>query len=311
MVTHAIETEGLTKRYGSTVAVSEIDLTVETGEVYGFLGPNGAGKSTTIAMLLSYVHPTSGTARVLGHDVEEEPVEIKRQVGVLPESCELYDRLSGRKHLEFAIKSRDADDDPDALLDRIGLTRDAANRPVRGYSTGMRQRLKIALSLIDDPDLLILDEPSSGLDPGGIQRLREIVLEERDDGTTVFFSSHILEQVEAVCDRVAILVDGKLRASGAVDALKSDVGPAVLLDVEIDDVSDDLTAALGSIEAVSEWNVRQRAGGGHAIEVHLTDVDMKAAVLRTVEEHATVENFTVEEPTLESLFEKHVAEGER
>lgn len=311
MRTYAIETEDLTKRYGSHEAVSGIDLTVETGEVYGFLGPNGAGKSTTIAMLLSYVHPTEGTARVFGHDVEEDPVEIKQRVGVLPEGCELYDRLSGRKHLTFAIDAHDADDDPEALIDQVGLTPDAADRPVGGYSTGMRQRLKIALSLIDDPDLLILDEPSSGLDPEGIQMLRETVLEKRDEGIAVFFSSHILEQVEAVCDRIAILVDGELRTSGDVDTLKSDIGPAVVLETEVADVPSGLTATLESMEPVSGWNVRQRNDGGHTVEVHLTDADAKARVLRTFEEHTTIENFTMEEPSLESLFEKHVGEAER
>lgn len=230
------------------------------------------------------------------------------QVGILPEGCELYNRLSGQKHLESAIESEDADDDPEALLDRVGLAQDVGDRPVGEYSTGMRQRLPIALSLINDPGLLILDEPSSGLDPDGIKRLREIVLKERDDRTTVSFSSHILEQVEAVCDRIAILVNGELRASGAVDTLKSDIGLAILLDVEINDVSDELTTALGAMEAVSEWDVRQQADSGYSIEVHLTDSDEKAAVLRTFKDHTTVGNFTTEEPTLESLFEKHVTE---
>jgi ABC-2 type transport system ATP-binding protein len=117
----AIQTEQLTKRYGPQTVVSGLKLTVNAGEVYGFLGPNGAGKSTTIAMLLSYVHPTAGTARVLGEDVRKEAVAIKRRVGVLPESCQLYRRLSGRKHLQFAIDAREASDDPDRLADRVGL----------------------------------------------------------------------------------------------------------------------------------------------------------------------------------------------
>jgi ABC-2 type transport system ATP-binding protein len=304
----AIRTNDLTKRYGSHTAVSEVNLTVDTGEVYGFLGPNGAGKSTTIGMLLSYVYPTEGTARVLGKDVHEEPVAIKRRIGVLPESCQLYDRLSGRKHLQFAIDSMGVDGDPDALIDRVGLEPDAAQRPVGEYSTGMKQRLKIAVTLVGEPDLLVLDEPSSGLDPAGIQLLREIVLEERDRGAAVFFSSHILEQVEAVCDRIGILVDGRLRTSGDIEVLKSKTGPAVELDVELDRLPPELTTALESIDAVTACRI---ADDEPAVSVSLATDAAKADVLRTVEEYATVEDFAAEKPSLESLFDEQVADARR
>lgn len=309
----AIRTTDLTKRYGSHTAVSELNLTVNSGEVYGFLGPNGAGKSTTIGMLLSYIYPTEGTARVFGKDVHEEPVATKRRVGVLPESCQLYDRLSGRKHLQFAIDAMEADDDPDALVDRVGLEPDAARRPVGEYSTGMKQRLKIAVTLVGEPDLLVLDEPSSGLDPAGIQLLREIVLEERDRGAAVFFSSHILEQVEAVCDRIGILVDGRLRTSGDIEVLKSDTGPAVELDIEVDTLPPELVTALESIGAVTACTAMEgiSAGSTPTVTVSLSTASAKAEILRTVEEYATVEDFTAEEPSLESLFDEQVAEAKR
>ncbi|WP_306054300.1 ABC transporter ATP-binding protein [Natronococcus wangiae] len=309
----AIRTIDLTKRYGSHTAVSEVNLTVDAGEVYGFLGPNGAGKSTTIGMLLSYVHPTEGTARVFGKDVREESVAIKRRVGVLPESCRLYDRLTGRKHLQFAIDAMDADDDPDTLVDRVGLEPDAARRPVSEYSTGMKQRLKIAVALIDEPDLLVLDEPSGGLDPAGIQLLRELVLEERDRGAAVFFSSHILEQVEAVCDRIGILVDGCLRTSGDIEVLKSDTGPAVELDIEVDVLSSELVTALESIDAVTACTATEGgvAKANPAVTVAVSTGSAKAKILRTVEEYATVEDFAAEEPSLESLFDEQVAEAKR
>src|SRR6056297_3406256 len=191
----AIRTSGLTKRYdggllGSDVtAVDGLDLVVEEGEVYGFLGPNGAGKSTTIDVLLDYARPTAGTATVLGHDANAESEAVSERVGVLPEGYGLYDRLTGRRNLEFALDWRGADDDPDRLLDRVGLDADDAARPVGDYSKGMTQRVALAMVLVGDPDLLVLDEPSSGLDPNGIRLLREIVREQAAQGTTVFFSS--------------------------------------------------------------------------------------------------------------------------
>ncbi|WP_293031810.1 ABC transporter ATP-binding protein [Natronococcus sp.] len=307
----AIRTNDLTKQYGSQTVVSKIDLEVEAGEVYGFLGPNGAGKSTTIAMLLSYVHPTDGTARVLGRDVCEAPAEIKRRIGVLPERYRLYDRLPGRKHLRFAIDSMGADDDPDALADRVGLEATAVRRPVGEYSTGMKQRLRIALALVGEPDLLVLDEPSSGLDPAGIRLLREIVLEERDRGAAVFFSSHVLEQVEEVSDRIGILVDGELRMSGDLEELKSDTGAAVELEVEIDAVSQEVLSAVGSVESVTGCTATDSGSGGPSLSVSLSRGTAKAEVLRTIEAHATIEDFAAEERSLESLFEEGVAEASR
>jgi ABC-2 type transport system ATP-binding protein len=221
----AIRTDSLTKRFGEdVVAVDSLDLRVEAGEVFGFLGPNGAGKSTTIDMLLDYVRPTEGTATVLGMDVHEESETLRERIGVLPDGLGLYDRLTGRRHLEFAIDWKDAEDDPDRILDRVGLDESDAARPVGDYSKGMAQRLALGMALVGDPDLLILDEPSSGLDPHGIRQMRELVREEASRGTTVFFSSHILGQVEAVCDRVGILSDGELVAVDTVEDLRKTVG---------------------------------------------------------------------------------------
>lgn len=307
----AIRTNDLTKQYGSQTVVSKIDLEVDAGEVYGFLGPNGAGKSTTIAMLLSYVHPTDGTARVLGRDVCERSAEIKHRIGVLPERYQLYDRLSGRKHLRFAIDSMGADSDPDALADRVGLEATAVRRPVGEYSTGMKQRLRIALALIGKPDLLVLDEPSSGLDPAGIRLLREIVLEERDRGAAVFFSSHVLEQVEEVSDRIGILVDGELRMSGALEELKSDTGAAVELEVETDAAPPALLSAVESIEAVDTCATVESHTREATLSVSLSSNDAKAKVLRTIESYSTIEDFSAEERSLESVFEEGVAEAKR
>jgi len=219
----AIETSDLTKRYGDHVAVDSLDLTVHSGEIYGFLGPNGAGKSTTIGLLMDYRRPTSGSIRVLGRDPRADVVEVHDRIGILPDRLSLYDDLTGRQHLEFVIDTKRADDDPRDCLDAVGLA-DARDQNAGTYSQGMGQRLALAMALVGDPELLVLDEPFTGLDPHGVRRVREIVHEEHERGTTVFFSSHVLGQVEVVCDRVGILHRGCLVAEGPFDDLREDAG---------------------------------------------------------------------------------------
>lgn len=220
----AIETTALTKRYGSTVAVDELALEVAEGEIFGFLGPNGAGKSTTINLLMNFTHPTDGTGRVCGYDVVTETRAVRERTGILADGIDLYDRLSGRRHLELAIDWSDGDESVSTLLDRVALDAADAKKPVGGYSKGMKQRVALAMALAGDPDVLILDEPASGLDPIGIRLLRELVREEAERGTTVFFSSHDLSQVEAVCDRIGILNDGSLVAVDSATGLRDAIG---------------------------------------------------------------------------------------
>ncbi|PSP51092.1 ABC transporter ATP-binding protein [Halobacteriales archaeon QH_1_68_42] len=230
----AIVTEGLTKRFGDETAGADLDLAVERGEVFGFLGPNGAGKSTTISMLLGFLEPTEGSATVLGTDVTADPRAVRQRTGLLPEGFEAVPNLTGREHVATAVETKGADDDPDALLERVGLAPDDARRPVDDYSTGMFQRLALAVALAGSPDLLVLDEPSSGLDPNGVQLVREIVREERDRGATVFFSSHILDEVERVSDRVGILQDGELTAVNSVDDLRAELGMGAVVEATVE-----------------------------------------------------------------------------
>jgi len=292
----AIELNDVTKRYGDVVALRDVDLTVQKGEIYGFLGPNGAGKSTTINAILDFIDPTSGTVEVLGKDVSAGNVEVRHRIGVLPEGFSVYDRLTGRKHLEFAIESKNADDDPETLMERTGIL-DAADRKAGGYSKGMAQRLVLAIALVGDPDLLLLDEPSTGLDPNGARRMREIIREERDRGTTVFFSSHILGQVEAVCDRVGILRDGELVAEDSIEGLREAAGSDGRLSVTVDRVPDGVAEAVSAVDGVSDVSVRD-----HTLTVKCDD-DAKTAVIDAVEgAGATVEDFDTENASLEDLF---------
>ena len=299
-----IETEGLTKRFGDVSAVEELDLVVEEGEVYGFLGPNGAGKTTTIDVLLDYVRPTKGSGTVLGYDAQESPTEIHQRVGILPEGYGLYDRLSGRKHIQFMIDSKGTDDDPDAILDMVGLDGEDAERPVGGYSKGMAQRLVLGMALVGDPDLLILDEPSTGLDPNGAREVRRIVRERAEAGTTVFFSSHVLGQVEAVCDRVGIMRNGRLVAVDTIEGLREAIGTGSSIALAVDRVPEGIESL--SIDGVSELTVEDGT-----ITATCLDPSAKVAVLDRVREAgASVRDVTTRESSLEELFAAYTTERE-
>jgi ABC-2 type transport system ATP-binding protein len=292
----AIELSGVTKRFGDVVAVRDLDLTVPEGEVFGFLGPNGAGKSTTINMLLDFVRPTAGSVRVLGLDAGADSVAVRRRTGVLPEGFDVYDRLTGRKHVEFAVRSKAAADDPDAVLDRVGLS-EAADRKAGGYSKGMAQRLALGMALVGDPDLLILDEPSSGLDPAGAKEMRDIVRSEADRGATVFFSSHVLGQVEAVCDRVGIMRRGEIVAEDSIEGLREAAGGDETLVLTVDSASETQIGAVRAIDGVSGAST-----DGGTVTVSC-DSDVKTTVIGTLEEQGVaVKDFRTESASLEDLF---------
>ena len=210
-MTAAIHTSGLTKRYGAVHALDSLDIEVHQGEIFGFLGPNGAGKSTTIRLLLGYLHPSGGAGRVLGHDIVSASVAIRRRVGYLPGGIALYDTLTGEQQLDYLVVLTGR---PPVrrheLCDRLELSPRTLSRLVRGYSRGMRQKIGIVQALQHDPDLAILDEPSEGLDPLMQRAFYGILDALKRDGRTIFFSSHVLSEVERVCDRVAIIRRGRL-----------------------------------------------------------------------------------------------------
>ncbi len=295
----AIEMRGVTKQYGDVTALSDLDLTVPEGAVYGFLGPNGAGKSTTIDILLDYVRPTAGEARVLEMDARREGESVRRRVGILPDGYRLYDRLTGRRHVEFVADSKGVTADVQGILERVGVA-DAADRRAGGYSKGMAQRLVLGMALVGDPDLLILDEPTTGLDPNGARAMREVVRAENDRGTTVFFSSHILGQVEAVCDYVGILQNGELVAEDSVeglrDRLETDASMTVSLSAAPGD-ADRLAATVGDVDGVSSVRI-----DGETLTVACRD-DAKMAALRAIErDGVTVADIQTADASLEDLF---------
>ena len=298
----AIEIEDLTKRFGDVVAVDGLDLTVEEGEIFGFLGPNGAGKSTTIDIVLDFIRPTSGSVTVLGHDAQREGLDVRRRTGVLPDAYHVYDRLTGRQHLEFAIDVKEADEEPLALLERVGIA-DAADRKAGGYSKGMRQRLVMAIALVGDPDLLILDEPSTGLDPNGAREMRDIIRQESERGTTVFFSSHVMEQVEAVCDRVAIINRGQLVAVDTIQGLRDATEAGETLYIQVETVDGATVERIRQVEGVTA-----AALDDGRIRVTLGDRS-KFRVLETIDDEiAPIQDFSVVTSSLGDLFVRYTNE---
>jgi ABC-2 type transport system ATP-binding protein len=217
----AIETRALTVDYGGGAGIFDLDLEVARGEVFGFLGPNGAGKTTTIRLLLDLLRPDRGEARVLGEPVRSESGELRRRLGYLPGDLALFDALTGTATLDlFARLFRREPKRRDETLDRLGFPRPALARKVKGYSTGMRRMLGITLALQHDPELLILDEPTGGLDPLVREAFLGLVRDGRARGQTVFLSSHVLDEVERVADRIGVVHLGRLRKVARVDELQ-------------------------------------------------------------------------------------------
>ncbi|MEF8813901.1 MAG: ABC transporter ATP-binding protein [Halovenus sp.] len=292
----AIDLHGVTKRYGDVIALQGLDMTVREGEIFGFLGPNGAGKSTTIDILLDYARPTGGEARVLGMDAQDQSVAVRERTGVLPENFGPLDGMTGRQHVVFALDVKGGDEDPDTLLDRVGLA-GVGDRQAAGYSKGMAQRLMLAMALAGKPDLLILDEPTTGLDPNGAREIRRIVTEEAERGATVFFSSHILDQVEAVCDRVAILAQGKLVTVDTIDGLRDAAGTTGEMTVTLAAVPEGLPDRIEAIDGVAAVSLTEKT-----LTVGCRN-EAKGSVVRACQEAgATVENIETSKASLEDLF---------
>jgi ABC-2 type transport system ATP-binding protein len=228
-----IRTTGLTKRYGSVRAVDGIDLDVRAGDIYGFVGANGSGKTTTVRMLLGLVLATSGEMQVLGEDMPRRRTSVLPRVGALIENPAAYPNVSGRRNLTLldaagpggSRRTRRAR--VDEALEQVGLA-GVGRRPVKQYSLGMRQRLGLAAALMRTPELLILDEPTNGLDPQGILEIRQLLLDLHSRGTTVFLSSHLLAEVEQLCDRVGVLDRGRLVLQDQLSALQQSTGRVLI-----------------------------------------------------------------------------------
>jgi ABC-2 type transport system ATP-binding protein len=296
-----IRTEDLTKRFGGLVAVDGLDLEVGEGDLFGFLGPNGSGKTTTVRMLLGLVFATSGRIEVLGRPMPRAAREVLPQVGSLVEGPGFYPHRSGRANLAIfdAAGPRTTPRGPrdrrrriDDALAQVGLE-EVGRRPVRAYSTGMRQRLGLAAALLRAPRLLVLDEPTNGLDPHGMREVRDLLVELARGGTTVFLSSHLLAEVELVCTRAAIVDRGRLVAQDRVEAL---LGPTGRVLVSTPDVAAaaDLAAALPGVRLGERRPDR--------LTVHLDGTAPEALNRRLVDGGVRVRELVIERATLEDVY---------
>src|SRR5262245_58986546 len=263
-------TRRLTKEYGDLVAVDSLDLEVRAGEIFGLLGQNGAGKTTTILMLLGLTEPTAGEARVVGLDPTHNPLGVKRRVGYLPDAVGFYGGLTGRENLRYTARLNGLGDDEieeriDTVLDQVRLS-DRADDKVDTYSRGMKQRLGIADALVKEPSVLILDEPTTAIDPIGVVEILELLRDlVREQGLAVLLSSHLLNQVQNVCDRVGIFAAGRLIGIGTVQQLArrfGDSGPQIELGL-VDNPADDGRAALSrALAAIAGVRAVHEPGGG-------------------------------------------------
>jgi ABC-2 type transport system ATP-binding protein len=311
----AIETRGLTKRFGRQTAVKDVDLEVPRGAVFGFLGPNGSGKTTTIRMLLGLAAPTSGEAHVLGRDMPREGGRVLPRVGALVEGPGFYPYLSGTGNLHrldsadrYAVgRTRRAR--VEHALDRVGLG-SAAAKKVKAYSLGMKQRLGIANALLTPRELLVLDEPTNGLDPQGTREVRSLIRSLAAEGTTVFVSSHLLAEIEQICTHAAIMSAGSLVAQGTLDELREVGRPRVRL------LTPDVALAapvlvMFGMSVVSYDSALEASADGREIIAILGDdsVEPDTVVAALVEAKVRVRGFTVERTSLEDRFVALTGEG--
>jgi ABC-type multidrug transport system ATPase subunit len=305
-MTSVVLTHQLTKRFpGGLVAVDEVDIDVREGDLYGFLGPNGAGKTTTIRMLLALVHPTSGHLEMLGHDVQRHPLQALRGVGTLVEGPAFYPYLSGPRNL-MIFDGAGADGPKRTrrarvreVIDRVGLG-DVAERPVKAYSLGMRQRLGLAAALLRSPRVLILDEPTNGLDAQGIHELRTMFVELVRGGTTIMLSSHLLSEVELICTRAAMMSAGRIVAQDSVADLLAPTGWVRIVTPAIE----------RAVRALQDGPFRYVPVDSQTVRVHLGDRPPELLNRAFVIDDIPVRELIVERPTLEDVFLARTGHGD-
>jgi len=304
-VTLAIQSTGLTKRFGRQVAVNAVDLAVPRGAVYGFLGPNGSGKTTTIRMLLGLIAPSAGGHRLLDEPMPDRAGVVLPRVGALVEGPAFHPYLSGRDNLgrldaaDRTAEARTADARIAAALDRVGLAAAAAKK-YRNYSLGMKQRLAIAAALLMPRELLILDEPTNGLDPQGTREVRALVAELAAEGATVLLSTHLLAEVEQVCTYVGVMHRGQLVAQESLARLRADAAPRARV------LTDQSAAAALALTALGLTEVSQSAAEASG---QLGSIAPEKVVAGLVHEGVPVRGFAVEAPSLEDMFVSLTGEG--
>jgi ABC-2 type transport system ATP-binding protein len=300
---NVIEVNNLTKSYGLTLAVDHISFDVKEGEVFGFLGPNGAGKTTTIRMMVGLTQPSSGTALVDGHDILKEPVEVKKTIGLVPETSNLYGELTTLENLIYqaelyGVPRKERRVQSIKLLEEFGL-KEHQNKPFQALSRGLKRRLTIAAALIHHPKILFLDEPTTGLDVMSARGLRKLIGDLKKKGVTIFLTTHYIPEAETLCDRIAIVVQGKIRTIDTPENIKAQVKEAEILEIGLDRLSEDLKGLLVSLDGVEKILIDENRIRFHTIRLD----QVTSPIIRSLEEHgAKIRSINTIAPSLEDAF---------
>ena len=300
-----IQVQDLTKFYGSTLAVDHISFNIKEGEVFGFLGPNGAGKTTTIRMMVGLTQPSSGTAWVDGHNVTKETVEVKKTIGLVPETSNLYGELTALENLIYqaelyGVPRKERQIKAIQLLEEFGL-KEHQDKPFQKLSRGLKRRLTIAAALIHHPKILFLDEPTTGLDVMSARGLRKLILDSKKKGVTIFLTTHYIPEAESLCDRIAMIVKGKIRTIDTPENIKAQVKETEILEVGLDRITEDLKNSLLSLNGVEKILIDE-----NRIRFHTKRLDqVTSPIMKSLEEHgAIIRSINTLTPTLEDAFVK-------
>ncbi|MBN2822162.1 MAG: ABC transporter ATP-binding protein [Coriobacteriia bacterium] len=298
-----VEVRGLVKRFGELTAVDRVDFTIAEGEMFGLLGPNGAGKTTTISMISCLLEPTEGEITVAGHSIREQQTALKRTLGVVPQEIALYPTLSAAENLAFwgrmyGLSGAKLKSAVEEALELAGLA-DRSKERVEKYSGGMKRRINIAAGILHKPKVLLMDEPTVGIDPQSRNHILETVKDLNDSGMTVLYTSHYMEEVEYLCDRIAIMDHGRIIAIGTLNELRDVVGGMDVISVSVGEVSEGVLAAVGAINGVKGVN---RSEGTMEVLTPGSGSILGKLVATLESEGAHVTSVTVTEPNLESVF---------
>jgi ABC-2 type transport system ATP-binding protein len=298
-----IQVKDLTKFYGPMLAVDHISFGVKEGEVFGFLGPNGAGKTTTIRMMVGLTQPSSGTAWVDGHDVMKEPVEVKKTIGLVPETSNLYSELTALDNLIYqaelyGVPRKERKNQAIQLIEEFGL-KEHQDKPFQKLSKGLKRRLTIAAALIHHPKILFLDEPTTGLDVMSARGLRKLILDSKKKGLTIFLTTHYIPEAESLCDRIAIIVKGKIRIIDTPENIKAQVKETEILEIGLDRITEDLKNKLLFMEGIEKILIAE-----NRIRFQTKSIDQVTPhIIKLIEElGAKIQSINTLSPSLEDAF---------
>jgi len=298
-----IRVNDLTKSYGPTLAVDHVSFEVKEGEVFGFLGPNGAGKTTTIRMMVGLTQPSSGTAFINGYDILKEPVKVKQTIGLVPETSNLYGELSSLGNLIYqaelyGVARKERKVRALQLLEEFGL-KEHQEKPFQKLSRGLKRRLTIATALINNPTILFLDEPTTGLDVMSARGLRKLIRDLKKKGITIFLTTHYIPEAEELCDRIGIIVKGKIRIIDSPNNIRSQVKKGEILEVGLERVPDDLRNQFLTLDGIEKILIDE-----NVIHFHIQKLNQVISpIMKSLEEHgARIESIKTLSPSLEDAF---------